>query len=217
MTWGSGGCCRSSVGSRGKAPGRGLGGQCPQKLKVFSVCHHKKQHSGAQKSDICRSASFMFRPDIYLAILKITLKMSFWCSKNKILAKVCMIWQQQSQVLQKLGYFLKKIMWTNTCVYMYQSIFLYSSKIYSGTGTAYFSTYHSISNNQRKATLSKVRRILNRNSSQSMELPSLKKKKKEEISRGVRGHAPLENFWKSRLKCMQLEAFWRQIWRILAH
>ena len=30
----------------------------------------------------------MFRPDIYLDILKIALKMSFWCSKNKILAKV---------------------------------------------------------------------------------------------------------------------------------
>ena len=30
----------------------------------------------------------MFRPDIYLAILKIALKMSFWSSKNKKLAKV---------------------------------------------------------------------------------------------------------------------------------
>ena len=30
----------------------------------------------------------MFRPDIYLVILKIALKMSFWYSKNKILAKV---------------------------------------------------------------------------------------------------------------------------------
>ena len=25
----------------------GVWGQRPQKLKVFSVCHHKKQHSGA--------------------------------------------------------------------------------------------------------------------------------------------------------------------------
>ena len=30
----------------------------------------------------------MFRPDIYLVILKIALKMSFWCSKKKILAEV---------------------------------------------------------------------------------------------------------------------------------
>ena len=30
----------------------------------------------------------MFRPDIYLVILKIALKMLFWCSKNKTLAKV---------------------------------------------------------------------------------------------------------------------------------
>ena len=35
-----------------------------------------------------KSASFMSRPDIYLVILKIALKMSLWCSKNKILAKV---------------------------------------------------------------------------------------------------------------------------------
>ena len=43
---GSGGRIRPPVGSRGKAPGRGLE-QRPQKLKFFSVCHHKKQHSGA--------------------------------------------------------------------------------------------------------------------------------------------------------------------------
>ena len=78
---GSGGRSRPPVGSRGKAPGRGS-------WRFFSVCHHKKQHSGAWKSDICKSASFMFRPDIYLVMLKIALKMSFWCSKNKILAKV---------------------------------------------------------------------------------------------------------------------------------
>ena len=72
----------------GAKPLVGVWGQRPQKLKFFSVCHHKKQHSGAWKSDICKSASFMFRPDIYLIILKIALKMSFWCSKNKILAKV---------------------------------------------------------------------------------------------------------------------------------
>ena len=72
----------------GAKPLVGVWGQYPQKLKVFSVCHHKKHHSGAWKSDICKSASFMFRPDIYLVILKIALKMSFWCSKNKILAKV---------------------------------------------------------------------------------------------------------------------------------
>ena len=72
----------------GAKPLVGVWGQRPQKLKFFSVCHQKKQHSGAWKSDICKSASFMFRPDIYLIILKIALKMSFWCSKNKILAKV---------------------------------------------------------------------------------------------------------------------------------
>ena len=42
---GSGGRSRPPVGSRGKAPGRGLGATPPE-LKVFSVCHHKKQHSG---------------------------------------------------------------------------------------------------------------------------------------------------------------------------
>ena len=68
----------------GAKPLVGVWGQRPQKLKVFSVCHHKKQHSGAWKSDICKSASFMFRPDIYLAILKIALKMSFWkCGGKK--------------------------------------------------------------------------------------------------------------------------------------
>ena len=66
----------------------------------------------------------MFRPDIYLVILKIALKMSFWCSKNKILAKV-----PNYLTASRLGYFCKKY------------IFWYSSKIYSGTGTAYFSTY----------------------------------------------------------------------------
>ena len=82
---------RAAVGPQwgpGAKPLVGVWGQRPQKLKVFSVCHHKKQHSGAWKSDICKSASFMLRPDIYLVILKIALKMSFWCSKNKILAKV---------------------------------------------------------------------------------------------------------------------------------
>ena len=82
----------------------------------------------------------MFRPDIYLAILKIVLNMSFWCTKIRYLQKSVITWQQQSEVLQNLGYFLKKILWTNTCI-MYQSIFWYSSKIYSGTGTAYFSIY----------------------------------------------------------------------------
>ena len=37
----------------GAKPLVGVWGQRPQKLKVFSVCHHKKQHSGAWKSDIC--------------------------------------------------------------------------------------------------------------------------------------------------------------------
>ena len=49
---------------------------------------------------------------------------------------------------------------------------------------------------------------------QSLELL---KEKKEEISRGVRGHAPPGKFWKSRLKSVQSKAFWRQIWRNLAH
>ena len=38
-------------GGRSRGPGTkplvGAWGQRPQKLKVFSVCHHKKQHSGA--------------------------------------------------------------------------------------------------------------------------------------------------------------------------
>ena len=106
---------------------RGLGDAVGSQTVTLKVSrHHTKQHSGAWKSDICKSASFMFRPDIYLTILKIALKMSFWCSKNKILAKVCIIWQQQSEVLQKLGYFLKIILWTNTCI-----------KIYSGTAAKY--------------------------------------------------------------------------------
>ena len=38
---GSGGRSRPPVGSRGKAPGRGLGATPPE-AEVFSVCHHKK-------------------------------------------------------------------------------------------------------------------------------------------------------------------------------
>ena len=38
-------------------------------------------------------------------------------------------------------------------------------------------------------------------------------KKKEEIFRGS-GGMPLRNFWKSRLKSVHFEAFWRQIWVI---
>ena len=87
MMRGSGGRSRPPVGSRGKAPGRGLGATPPEAESFFSVCHHKKQHSGAWKSDICKSASFMFRPDIYLAILKIE-NVILVVKKNKILAKV---------------------------------------------------------------------------------------------------------------------------------
>ena len=52
----------AAVGSQwgpGAKPLAGVWGQRPQKLKVFAVCHHKKQHSGAWKSDICKSVSFM--------------------------------------------------------------------------------------------------------------------------------------------------------------
>ena len=153
----------------GAKPLVGVWGQRPQKLKVFSVCHHKKQHSGAWKSHICKSASFMFRPNIYLVILKIALKMSFWCSKNKILAKV-------SNYLTVGDTSVKKY------------TFWYSSKIFSGTGTAYFSTYQQ--QPKESHSVSKLRRI-------GILVPrswELLKKKNEEISRGVRGHAPPENF-----------------------
>ena len=53
----------------------GVWGQRPQKLKVFSVCHHKNsilEHEN--QIYICKSVSFMFRLDIYLVILKIALK-----------------------------------------------------------------------------------------------------------------------------------------------
>ena len=72
----------------GAKPLAGVWGQRPQKLKVFFSMSSQKKHSGAWKSDICKSASVMFRPGIYLVILKIALKISFLCSKNKILAKV---------------------------------------------------------------------------------------------------------------------------------
>ena len=127
----------------GAKPLVGIWGQRPQKLKVFSICHHKKQHSGAWKSDICKSASFMFRPDIYLVILKITLKMSVWCSKNKILAKVpnhltaTVSWATSVKKKKKK----KKSIYISIYIYIYIYIFWYSSKIYFGTGTAYFSTY----------------------------------------------------------------------------
>ena len=69
----------------------------------------------------------MFRPDIHLAILKIAMKMSFWCSKIRCLQQSVIILQQQSEVLQKLGYFKKKKKkWTNTCI-----------KVYSGTAAEY--------------------------------------------------------------------------------
>ena len=43
------------------------------------------------------------------------------------------------------------------------------------------------------------------------------RKKKEEIFRGgPRARSP-GKFWKSRLKSVQFEAFWRQIWRNLTH
>ena len=131
----------------------GVSGQRPQKLKVFSVCHHKKQHSGTWKSDICKSASFMFWPDIYLVILKIALKMSFWCSKHKILAKV----PNHLTATVSCDTSVKKKK-KKKKIYIY--IFWYSTKIYSGTGTAYFSTYqqqpkesHSVSKLRRTGIL----------------------------------------------------------------
>ena len=48
--------------------------------------------------------SFIFRPDIFLVIHKIALKMSFRCSEIRYLQKSVIIWQQQSEILQKLGY-----------------------------------------------------------------------------------------------------------------
>ena len=87
----------------------------------------------------------MFRPDIYLVILKIALKMSFWCSKNKILAKVpnhltaTVSWD--TSVKKKKKKKKKK--------YIY---------IYSGTAAKYIlvqvqHTFQPISNNQKKVTL----------------------------------------------------------------
>ena len=111
----------------------------------------------------------MFRPDIYLVILKIALKMSFWSSKYKILAKVP-------------NYLTATVSWDTSAK---KYIFWYSSKIYSGTGTAYFSTYQQ--QPKESHSVSKLRRI-GISVPRSWEL--LKKKKKEEISRGVRGHAP---------------------------
>ena len=113
---------------------------------VFSVCHHKKQHSGTWKSDICKSASFMFRPDIYLVILKIALKNVILVLKNKILAKV-------------RNHLTATVSWDTSVkkkkIYIY--IFWYSSKIYSVTGTAYFSTYQQ--QPKESHCVSKLRRI----------------------------------------------------------
>ena len=82
----------------------------------------------------------MFRPDIYLIILKIALKMSFWCSKNKIIAEVS-------------NYLTATVSWDTSV-----------KNIYSGTAAKYIlvqvqHTFQPISNNQRKVTLSKLRRI----------------------------------------------------------
>ena len=79
---GSGGRSRPPVGSRGKAPGRGLGATPPEAEGFFSLSSQKTAFWSMKIRYICKSVSFMFRPDIYLAILKITLKMSFWCSKK---------------------------------------------------------------------------------------------------------------------------------------
>ena len=123
----------------GATPGRGLWA-LPQEADVFSVCHHKKQHSGEWKSDICKSVSFMFRPDIYLVILKIALKMSFWCSKNKILAKVP-------------NHLTATVSWDTSEKKKKLKIY-----IYSGTAAKYIlvqvqHTFQPISNNQKKVTL----------------------------------------------------------------
>ena len=144
----------------------------------------------------------MYRPDIYLVILKIALKMSFWCSKilNKILAKVP-------------NYLTDTVSWDTSVKKIY--IFWYSSKIYSGTGTAYFSTYQQ--QPKESHSVSKLRRI-------GMLVPRSwdllkKKKKKRKYLGGVRGMLPR--------KILNVEAkicavwlwgkFWRQIWRNLAH
>ena len=47
MMRGSGGRSRPPVGSRGKAPGRGLGATPPEAEGFFSMSSQKKQHSGA--------------------------------------------------------------------------------------------------------------------------------------------------------------------------
>ena len=75
----------------------------------------------------------MFRPDIYLVMLKIASKMSFCCSKNKILAKVP-------------NYLKATVSWDTSV-----------KNIYSGTAVKYIlvqvqHTFQPISNNQRKVT-----------------------------------------------------------------
>ena len=92
---------------------------------------------------MCKSASFMFRPDIYLVILKIALKMSFWCSKNNILAKVP-------------NHLTATVSWdTSVKKKKKKKIYVY---IYSGTAGKYIlvqvqHTFEPISKNQKKVTL----------------------------------------------------------------
>ena len=118
----------------------------------------------------------MFRPDIYLVILKIALKMSFRCSKNKIVAKVP-------------NYLTATVSWDTSVKNIYilvqqQNIFWYRYSI----------LFNLSATTKRKSLCVKVEK--NRNfSTQTLRIAKKKKKKKkEEISRGVRGHAPLENF-----------------------
>ena len=118
----------------------------------------------------------MFRPDIYLVILKIALKMSFWCSKNKILAKVP-------------NHLTTTVSWdTSVKKYIYilvqqQNIFWYRYSI----------LFNLSATTKRKSLCVKVEK--NRNfSTQILRIKKKKKKKKKEISRGVQGHAPPENF-----------------------
>ena len=165
---------------------RGSGGNAPRSWSFFSVCHHKKQHSGAWKSDICKSASFMFIPDIYLVILKIALKMSFWCSKNKILAKVP---NHLTATVSWDTFVKKKKKKKNIYIYIY----IY---IYSGTAAKYIlvqvqHTFQPISNNQKKVTL--CQSWEEQSFSDPEKCLKKKKKKKKEISRGVRRHVPPEN------------------------
>ena len=130
----------------------------------------------------------MFRPDIYLVILKTALKMSFWCSKNKILAEGFFsmssqknsILEHENQIFasqqalcldQTFTWLFSKLHWKchSGAVpnYLTATVSWDTSvkNIYSGTAVKYIlvqvqHTFQPISNNQKEShTVSNLRRI----------------------------------------------------------